>query len=181
MDDVGRWQYKFLLHLFPLLLSVRGRINFVNLARYSDRPESTYRTNYARAFNWLSFNIKLVETYLSPERVIALDPSCITKSGKHSDGVAYFWSGAAKQTKWGQEFCGLAAVDLRDKTALNLLAVQTFADDECSLIDYYASIVTHNAKELSQVSDYVVADAYSGKSSFIHKVTDSGLPVITRL
>ena len=181
MSDLGRWQYKFLLHLFPLLLSIRGRTNFTNLARYSDRPESTYRKNYADHFDWLSFNSCLVQTYLSPDRIIALDPSFIAKSGKHSDGVAYFWSGAAGQAKWGQEFCGLAAVDLCDKTALHLVAIQTLADQEETLIDYYASIITLNSAQLLKVSDYVVADAYFGKSKFIDRVTASGLQVITRL
>ncbi len=181
MTEVGRWQHKFLLHLFPLLLSIRGRTNFVNLARYSDSAESTYRKNYADNFDWLNFNTHLVHSYLSPDRIIALDPSYITKSGKHSDGVAYFWSGAAGMAKWGQEFCGLAAVDLHDKTALHLLAVQTLPDQELSLVDYYASIVTINATQLLQVSDYLVADAYFGKSSFVDQVTDCGLQLITRL
>jgi hypothetical protein len=61
---------------------------------------------------------------MSTERIIALDPSYVSKSGKYSDGVSYFWSEAAGQTKREQKFCGLAAVDLRDKTALNLLAGQ---------------------------------------------------------
>ena len=181
MNGLGRWQSKFLQHLFPLLLSIRGRVNFTNLARYSPHCESTYRNNFAAPFDWLTFNIHLVDTYLSEQRIIALDPSYITKSGRHSDGVAYFWSGAAGQARWGQEFCGLAAVDLSDKTALHLLAVQTLNEQEKRLIDYYASVITLNASKLRQVSDYVAVDAYFGKASFVDQVVRAGFQVVTRL
>jgi hypothetical protein len=101
MNDVGYWQRKFLLHLFPLLLSIRGRYNFTNLARYGIYKESTCRSNYYKNFDWLDFNSRLVEQYLSAHRIIALDPSYVSKSGKHSDGVGCFWSGSASQAKWG--------------------------------------------------------------------------------
>ena len=181
MPDVGRWQTKFILHLFVLWLSIRGRYNFTHLARYGKFKESTYRENFARRFNWLDFNTRLVKRFLSKDRIIALDPSYITKSGQHSDGVGYFWSGAAGQVKWGQEFCGLAAVDLRDKTALHLLAVQSLDFDVENPLDYYASILTINAEDLLQVSDCVVVDAYFSKARFVDPVVSAGFDVITRL
>ena len=130
---------------------------------------------YAKNFDWLAFNLSLVERYLSGDRIIALDPSYLNKSGKHSAGVGYFWSGSAARTKWGQEFCGLAAVDLQDKTALHLLAVQTTELEEGeNLLDCYASIVTLNAAKLRRVSSYVVADAYFAKASFAESVLAAG-------
>ena len=181
MPDVGRWQTKFMLHLFVLWLSIRGRYNFTHLARYGKFKESTYREHFARSFNWLDFNTRLVKQYLSEDRIIALDPCYISKSGKHSDGVGYYWSGAAGKAKWGQEFCGLAAVDLTDKTALHLLAVQSLNFDVENPLDYYASILTINAEELQQVSDCVVVDAYFSKARFIDPVVNAGFEVITRL
>ena len=182
MTDVGRWQQRFVVHLFPLLLSIRGRYNFTHLARYGEHDEATYRRNYAKDFDWLTFNLELVERYLSADRIVALDPSYLTKSGKHSAGVGYFWSGAAGQTKWGQEFCGLAAVDLTDKTALHLLAVQTTELEQGeSLVDYYASIITLNAAKLRRVSSYVVADAYFAKATFAASVLAASLQLNTRL
>lgn len=181
MSGVGRWQTIFLLHLFELWLSLRGRYNFTHLARYGKYKESTYRRQFAKPFDWLEFNGRLVENYLSPERIIALDPCYITKSGKCSDGVDYFWSGSAAQVRWGQELCGLAAVDLTDKTALHLLAVQTMDTDIESPLDYYASIIQINAKRLRQLSHYVVVDAYFAKASFVHAVRQAGFEVITRL
>ena len=181
MPDVGAWQVKFLLHLFVLWLSIRGRYNFTNLARYGRHQESTYRQNFAHAFDWLGFNLHLVSRYLSPDRIIALDPSYVSKSGRHSAGVGYFWSGAAARAKWGQELCGLAAVDLQDKTALHLLAVQSMDFDLENPLDYYASILTLNAERLRQVSRYVVADAYFSNARFLDPVLAANFELITRL
>ena len=123
-----------------------------------------------------------MERYLSTDRIIALDLCYLTKSGKHSAGVGYFWSGSAGRVKWGQEFCGLAAVDLTDKIALHLQAVQTTELHEGeSLLDYYASIVGLNAAKLRRVSDYVVADAYFATAGFAEAVLQEGLHLNTRL
>ena len=45
MPQIGKWQRKFLLHLFVLWLSIRGRHNFANLARYDIFGEGAYRNN----------------------------------------------------------------------------------------------------------------------------------------
>src|SRR6056297_3804302 len=139
ISEIGKWQRKFLLHLFPLWLSIRGRYNFTNLARYGGHQESTYRKHFSRDFDWLDFNTRLVERYLSSDRILALDPSFISKSGKHSAGVGYFWSGSAGSTQWGKELCGVSAVDLTDKTALHLVlvAVQSMDFDVENPLDYY--------------------------------------------
>ena len=73
MTDVGRWQQRFLVHLFPLLLAIRGRYNFTNLNRYGEYEEATYRRKFPMNFDWLTFNLGLVERYLSGDHIIALD------------------------------------------------------------------------------------------------------------
>lgn len=181
MPDVGRWQTKFLLHVFSLWLSIRGRYNFIHLSRYGELNEATYRRQFAKPFDWLDFNTRLAKQYLSQHRIIAFDPSYITKSGKYTDGVDYFWSGCSNDMKWGQELCGLAAVDLTDKTALHLVAIQTIKEEGRSLMDYYCSIIELNSDQLHQVSDYVVVDAYFAKVGFVNRMLKSEFHVITRL
>jgi hypothetical protein len=72
-------------------------------------------------------------------------------------------------------------VDLSDKTALHLLAVQTLDMDVESSVQYYASIISINADKLRQVSDYMVADAYFAETSFVTVVTEVKLHLNTRL
>ncbi len=180
--ELTAWQRKFLLHLFQLWLGMEGRHNFVNMARYGDFVESTYRNNFAKPVHWLDLNVQLVKENLSKNRSINFDPSFLPKSGKCTDGVARFWSGCAGKAKRGLEFSGLAAVDLEDKTALHLLAVQTVERDSGeSLLDYYGSIFTINADKLREVSKYVAADAYFSRKPFVDQLVNSGFELVSRL
>ena len=189
MPQVGRWQAKFLLHLFVLWLSIRGRHNFTHLARYSGRPESTYRQHFRRPFvDFLAFNIKLAGRVLGPRKALAFDPRYLPKRGKHTEGGGKFWSGVAGQVKPGLEIGGLAVVDLDRKTALQLLASQTIvgADDGLSLLDRYAASIVANRDQLLAVATlavatHVVVDAYFAKKPFINRLCEAGFEVTTRL
>ena len=46
MPKIEKRQQKFLIHLFWLFLSMRGRMNFVQFGRYSSYNESTFRNNF---------------------------------------------------------------------------------------------------------------------------------------
>jgi len=182
LPGLSVWRYRFLLRLFVLWPAMLGRRNFVNLGRQGEYTEFTYRKHFAKRMDWLAFNMQLVDDHAGPNRIIALDPSYLSKSGKHTAGVGYFHSGVAGKRKWGLEITGLAAVDLDDKTAYHLEAVQTVErHDQESLLDYYADIIEQRADELSQVSKYVVADAYFSRNPFIQRVVDAGFHLISRL
>ncbi|SEP86480.1 transposase [Neolewinella agarilytica] len=180
--ELTAWQRKFLLHLFVLWLCVKGPHNFINMSRHGDYVESTYRNNFAKPVNWLELNIQLVKDNLSDDRSLNFDPSFLPKSGKCTDGVGRFWSGCAGEAKRGLEFSGLAAVDLEDKTALHVLAVQTVEKNSNeSLLDYYACIITINADKLMEVSKYVAADACFSRKPFVDQLVASGFELVSRL
>ena len=125
IPTIGKWQRKFIIHLFPLWLSIRGCHNYINLARYGHYGEDTYRQNAGRSFPFLTFNRLLVKQSFSENCLIAFDPTYISKSGKYTKGVGYYYSGCAGREKWGLEFSGIAAIDLNIKKALHLEAIQT--------------------------------------------------------
>ena len=181
MDGVGAWQRDFLLDLFDLWLCVHGRYNFTHLARYHQRNESTYRSNFKKSFDFLGFNTLLVKQYLSEEVILAFDPSYISKSGKCTEGTDWYWSGVAGQSKWGMEASGIAAVDLQNKAALHLDMVQTVCREESeTLLDYYASTIIARKDTLQTVSKYLAADAYFSKQSFVEELVNNGFEVVSR-
>lgn len=187
IPTIGKCQRKFILHLFPLWLVIRGRYNFMNLSRYGEYIEDTYRNNFARSFDFLTFNQKLVEESLSKDCILAFDPVFIPKSGKHTKGVHYFYSGCAGREQWGLEFSGIAAIDLQDKTALHLVALQTLKEDieqntpNNSLLEYYAHHLIENKECLQKVSKNIAVDAFFARSTFIHPIVEAGFTVFTRL
>lgn len=182
MSSIKSWQFKFMSNLFFLLLAMRGRYNFCNMARWSSSVESTFRDNYAKPFAWLEFNGLLVDQYLSDDLAIAFDPSFVPKSGKHTPGLGYFYSGCAGRELRGLELSGIAVVDQQDKTALHLEAIQTVSLQEGeNLLSFYARTLTNRRQQLQQISTLLLVDAYFAKRSFIDAMVKAGFVVITRL
>lgn len=181
ISKVSPWQRRFMTHLFSIWLALRGRYNFTNLSRWGEFGEDTYRKHFGRSFNWLEFNGALVNERLDKQRIIAFDPCFVPKSGKHTAGVGYYYSGCAGREQRGLEFCGIAAVDLADKATLHLEAIQTLRSDDESPLAFYARLLCQRKKTLSALGRYVAVDAYFARNPFISCLTRQGFEVITRL
>ena len=53
MNGINLARQKFLLHIFVLFISLPGRINFLNMARYGSYSEKTYRTHFGDSCDFL--------------------------------------------------------------------------------------------------------------------------------
>jgi len=176
----------FIVNVLWHILSIKGRINFLQLGRFSPFCEQTFRNHFEKAFDFFSFNMQLINQSLYLERVIAFDPSFIPKAGKSTYGRGRFWSGVAGAAKWGLDIGGFAIVDIVNNTAFHLNAWQTPSAEELlekglNLLTYYASLVTANAARFKEFSNYIVADAYFSKRPFVEAVKSGGLEFISRL
>lgn len=168
--------------LVILFISIKGRINFLQLERFSNRCESGFRYFFERGFDFLSFNKSLIELSVKGKTALAFDPSYICKAGKKTPGVGYFWSGVAGRAKWGLEFCGLAVLDVSRKTAFHLFGFQTIdLNDQETLIEFYTRKLLERKESLLQISKYMVADAYFSKSKFVQPFIKAGFQVVSRL
>ncbi|MDP3445055.1 MAG: hypothetical protein Q8T08_19515, partial [Ignavibacteria bacterium] len=151
-DDLNKSRKDFIVSVLWHILSIKGRINFLQLGRFSPLCEQTFRNQFETVFDFLSFNKKLINQVVSDERIIAFDPSYIPKAGKSTYGRGRYWSGVAGAAKWGLDICGFAVVDIVNNTALHLKAWQTpsaveLAEKGLNLLAHYASLVTENAKQ----------------------------------
>jgi len=68
------------------ILSIKGRIIFLQFGRFSPFGEQTYRNHFEKKFDFFSFNKLLISYVASDELVVAFDPSFIPKSGKATYG-----------------------------------------------------------------------------------------------
>ena len=86
---------KFLHVLVSVLLSGKGRNNFLNLFRWASICARTFSRNFRKSFNFSKFN-----GFFCPKEtfIIAIDCSYIVKSGKNSYGLGKFWSGCEQDT-----------------------------------------------------------------------------------
>jgi len=184
--ELNKPRKDFIVSVLWHILSIKGKLNFLQFGRFSALGEQTYRNQFEKKFDFFAFNKQLINQVASGERVVALDPSYIPKAGKSTYGRGKFWSGVAKAAKWGLDICGFAVVDIVNNTALHLNAWQTPSATELvnkglNLLTYYASLVAENAEKFKEFSDYMIADAYFSKKPFVDIVLLVGLHFISRL
>jgi hypothetical protein len=172
---------QFILNVLLCFLSIKGRINFLQLSRYSKYCEQYFRIHFENKFNFQEFNHRLILNLKIKECIIAFDPSFITKSGKCTFGLGKYWSGCAKQAKWGLDICGFAVIDILQNTAFHLNAIQTPAFENMTLLDYYCQIIKENYLYFKDLSNYMVADAYFSKKKVVDTMLSLGLHFISRL
>ncbi len=155
-------------------MSLRGRMNYRNMSRYSGIHEKTFSRNFRKSFDFIELNHRLILETI-PEgnkKMAAIDASFVPKSGKHSYGIDYFWSGVASRSKKGQEISSLAIVDLDYNTAYNLAVEQTpsrkeIGNKEENRIDFYLQQVQQNEKYLKEHDvTHIAADGFYTKSRF---------------
>ncbi|MCJ8292746.1 MAG: transposase [Flavobacteriales bacterium] len=182
MQGVNKWQRDFLVEIILLFLSIKGRVNFLQLGRFGKHKEQRYRNQFEKSFDYLEFNRILVLEQGSGHYTIGFDPSYISKSGKCTPGVNYFWSGCAGKPKWGLEISGIAAIDIDNHTAFHLEAVQTPSSLESkTLVEHYSQVIIQRKEKLQTISKYVVADAYFSKATFVTSLTKNNFEIVSRL
>lgn len=175
-----------MLDLFLLYLSIPGRINFLQLGRYSRWGEQRFRRQYEVPFDFFSFNVALAKPYIGKRCAIAFDPSFIHKSGKQTPGIGYFWSGCAGKTLRGLEILCLSLVDADSRMNFHLSATQTppsdcLKDNGQTLPLWYAAVIKTHIEKIRSLSGYLVADAFFSKKGFVDDVRSMEMHLVSKL
>ncbi len=184
--QITKSRRKFMLEIFLLYLSIPSRINFLQLGRYSRHGEQYFRRQFEQGFDFFSFNRSLCPSFVGSRIAIAFDPSFIPKSGKHTPGIGYFWSGCASKSLKGLEILGISIVDADSRTSFHLEAVQTpptdtLQDNELTLLDWYSAVLKKQLEKIRSLTRYTVADAFFSKLSFVESITGMDLHLVSRL
>lgn len=165
----------FMISIIILYLSMRGRYTFKGMERYGDKSEKTYRLQFEKKFDFLTFNIEMSNAHLSRHRILVFDPSYLPKSGKHTPGKGKFWSGCLGRAVQGIEIGGLGLVDITHNTAFNLECIQTPCPSDLkavgkTLIDHYANLIIERKDQLSQIATYLAVDGYFSKQTYVDQI-----------
>jgi hypothetical protein len=171
---------EFIINVFICFLSIKGKINFLQMKRFLDKCEQYFRIHFENRFNFQSFNLELTKEHIK-ECIIAFDPSFIRKSGKKTYGLGSYWSGCAGAVKRGLEICGFAAVDISLNTAFHLNAIQTPRSKDFNLLHYYCQIIKENYLYFKELSSCFVADSFFAKSEVVQTITALSMHIISRL
>jgi hypothetical protein len=184
MSGIGVVQKRFICHLLILIMCIRGKINFLQLERYGSYSERSYRSNFSKQFDWLEFNTIFVKNQCSDELIIGFDPSFISKSGKCTPGLGYFYSGCSSRYEKGLEIGCYSLIDVKQNTAYHLYAAQSKAptrtDEGRTMMDQYIDQFKSLGEKLKTISTVLVADAYFSKYEYAQVVINQGMELISR-
>lgn len=190
MSNIRKAQARFLATLFPTILAARGSVNFRNLARYSGFNEKTYRRGFARSFDFVDFNRRLIDATFCKhsERIGVFDASFIKKAGQNTHGLGFFYNGCHHRPERGLEISSFAICDMACHTALTLsvqqspaLAGKKSALDEQTMIDEYIAHITRVHPYLRASETILVVDGYFAKQKVFDALNELEMSQITRL
>lgn len=204
MSGVGKPQKKFLVTLFLTILLMRGKVNFRNMSRYSDLSEKTYSRQFRQSFDFVEFNERLIADNVPPEdeKIGVMDCSYLSKSGKETYGLGYFYDSAHDKAAKGLEISTLGVIDVTANTGYTLSTRQTppqaeiealvaeeglstpadqQEEDEISRVDFYAYHLRRDAAHLPAEVEYIAVDGYYSKIKFVTAVRAVDLHMIGKL
>jgi hypothetical protein len=204
MSGVAKPQKKFLVTLFVTILLMRGKVNFRNLSRYSDLAEKTYARQFRKSFDFADFNERLIAEIVPPqhEKIGAMDCSYLTKSGRKTYGLGFFYDSSHDQPAKGLEISNLVVIDVTDNTGYTLSSWQTPPqeqieqlvaarstveneiqpdDEEISRVDFYAEHLRRDAAHLPEEVKYLAVDGYYPKLKFVKVVRTLDLHLVSKL
>src|SRR5919197_3212832 len=127
MSILRKPQKKFLIVLFTTILLIKGKLNYLNLSRYSKLSERTYRRQFHKGFHFVQFNKGAIEKVIPPAatQIFAQDASFLKKSGKKTHGIDWFFNGCAGRPERGLESSVISVIDLDANQGYALSVKQT--------------------------------------------------------
>ena len=129
MPGISQAKKKFMVILFSTILLVYGKVNFTNLCRYSCLSEKTYRRHFFKSFDLTEFNKLFINKAWDHQRTLiaVIDCSFLPKSGKKTDGKAYFYNGLAGKSEQGLEISVISIVEIESRLSYSLSVQQTLS------------------------------------------------------
>lgn len=185
MASITKPQEKFLSALFATILVLRGRVNFLNLSRYADYSEKSFRRQFQKEFNFLDFNLRASRSAIASTstQLIGQDTTFIPKSGKRTYGLDKFFNSCAGRAQRGLELSLLSLIDLERHTAYALSAKQTppaLKENE-TRIDFYLQHLREARPHVPPQVNYGVFDGYFAKRKFVDGVCSLNLHLVSKL
>lgn len=135
----------------------------------------------------MQFNVELVETVCAPDhRLLAvMDCTFVSKSGKATEGLDWYWNGCASRTEKGLEVSVVGLVEVETEAAYAISAQQTLSSAvfpvEVTRMDQYLDHLQRVRPLLPASVCYLAVDGAYAKKGFVDGTLDLNLQVISKL
>jgi len=104
---------------------MKGRITMLGISRWSEGISyKTIERFFDKKIDWLSLKWKMIENVIGKEVILVADESTVSKSGKVTHGLGYFYSGLQGRAIKGISFLSFSLVDVESRRAYPLFTKQ---------------------------------------------------------
>jgi hypothetical protein len=197
INPIHKKQKDFIKILVSGLIGSAGKKTFRNIARYAEITEHTIARQMSKAFDFIGLNSELIKASMAEndEVIAAQDTSFVSKSGKFTFGMDWFFNGSSGKAEKGLELDVIVAIKIGDKKeGFALSAQQTPANPipkaqrkktektDRTRIDFALDHVKKVASSLLFLGiKYMAADAFYAKTKYVSGVVSFGFHVISKL
>jgi putative transposase len=104
---------------------MRGRVTMLGISRWSE--EISYKTIerfFDKKIDWLSLKWTIIKKVIGKEVILVADETTVSKSGKVTHGLGYFYSGLQGRAIKGVSFLSFSLVDVESRRAYPLFTKQ---------------------------------------------------------
>jgi len=104
---------------------MKGRVTMLGISRWSEGISyKTIERFFDKKIDWLSLKWKMIESVIGKEVILVADESTVSKSGKVTHGLGYFYSGLQGRAIKGISFLSFSLVDVKSRRAYPLFTKQ---------------------------------------------------------
>ena len=104
---------------------MRGRVTMLGISRWSEGISyKTIERFFDKKIDWLRLKWKMIEKEIGKEVILVADESTVSKSGKVTHGLGYFYSGLQGRAIKGISFLSFSLVDVKSRRAYPLFTKQ---------------------------------------------------------
>jgi putative transposase len=110
---------------------MRGRITMLSISRWNEKYSyKTIERFFDKKIDWLGLKWKMIESVIGKEVILVADESTVSKSGKVTHGLGYFYSGLQGRAIKGISFLSFSLVDVESRRAYPLFTKQLKKEKE---------------------------------------------------
>ena len=106
---------------------MKGRITMLGISRWNEKYSyKTIERFFDKKIDWLSINWNLIKDSIGKEVILVADECTVSKSGKSTHGVGYYYSGLQGRAIPSIQFLSFSLIDVESRRSYPLFTKQLY-------------------------------------------------------
>jgi putative transposase len=124
-EEVTKSSLKQIESIASSILAMTGRVTMLGISRWNDAISyKTIERFFDKKLNWLSINYQIIKPKLGKNVILVADECTISKSGKSTHNLGYFYSGLQNRAIKSIQILSFALVDVDSRKSYPIFSKQ---------------------------------------------------------